>query len=358
MNDTEVNEMAVMLVNTTKILEMFDIPSESLGVDTKVAYSANRVLVFSDAGVVSLPFSKKDLKKAIKLTDDWYGYRDSIEAAIYVVAFGGFSIPALSKVKNGVVLYGKVYTLLKSDTVVITGATLINRAKKLIKKIEELPTWKNKEGVDFLKFGDIDAMQPTAYKESVVGVADGKPLLEVEADKFKKYVGKPDIPLKVEPLAVDLKVDMAVDGDTTDNWETKVGNAIKSGGIEGTDLIEKKFNKAMGKVKLSVCQQLYQKVGSTDAGSVYQAVALRDDLKIAARFKGGHVSVRAEGDIKKYTASLTAAGYTVHGSGSHASFHVQAGTKSLRHKVLGAGIFGLCLEFPKVANDFESIGGE
>ena len=94
-------------------------------------------------------------------------------------------------------------------------------------------------------------------------------------------------------------------------------------------------------VKLAEAQLLYQPVKATSAGSVYHVVALSDDLKVAARVKGGTLSVRVEGPkVGTLKTLISETGFNH--SGDYASVHLQTkGDATMNRKALGALISAL-----------------
>ena len=108
---------------------------------------------------------------------------------------------------------------------------------------------------------------------------------------------------------------------------------------------------ALDPVLLADANQLYQPVTGTSGGSVYYVMALRPDLKVAARAKGGKLSVRFEGDVTKYQPNFAQLGLGM-ASEKHASMHVEVTTLDMARRTIGAVIFGMGLEwstdYPKV----------
>ena len=88
---------------------------------------------------------------------------------------------------------------------------------------------------------------------------------------------------------------------------------------------------------------MYQPVHGSSTGSRYFMVAGNADLRIAARFKGGTLSVRIEGDgWTKHAQSMATCGFDTHGDKSYASVHLAVGGDLvLANKTLGALIMGL-----------------
>lgn len=95
----------------------------------------------------------------------------------------------------------------------------------------------------------------------------------------------------------------------------------------------------------------YQPVVGTTKGSVYRTFAVSTGLKIAARFKGSTLSMRAEGSDLP-SAMGTLGGFKFKQNGPYASVHFEIGNDSaLGAKTLGAllSLFGLKY-FEKVAD--------
>ena len=99
-------------------------------------------------------------------------------------------------------------------------------------------------------------------------------------------------------------------------------------------------------VKLTDATQMYQPVYGTSGGSRYFVVAANKDLRIAARFQGGSLSVRIEGPgLDKNTGAIVQCGFDMHLPGkNYASLHLSVGGDPvLANKTLGAVLLGLGL---------------
>ncbi len=108
-------------------------------------------------------------------------------------------------------------------------------------------------------------------------------------------------------------------------------------------------NPALGKapqVKLADATAMYQMVHGTSTGSKYYVVALAQGLKVAARYGGASLSVRAEGENLAIMANvLKIAGLDT--KGDYASMHFQvAGDDMLAQKTLGAVLAVIGSEAP------------
>ena len=95
--------------------------------------------------------------------------------------------------------------------------------------------------------------------------------------------------------------------------------------------------------KLREAKKMYQPVHGSSTGSRYFMVAGNADLRIAARFKGGTLSVRIEGDgWMKHASAMSTCGFDTHGDKAYASVHLAVGGDLvLANKTLGALIMGL-----------------
>lgn len=115
--------------------------------------------------------------------------------------------------------------------------------------------------------------------------------------------------------------------------------------------------KTMKPVSLVLADKMYQPVIGTSSPEPYYVVALRDDLKVAARLKGGSLSVRIEGTgFSKYTALLKDAELQVHGM-SHASLHLDTKGAKMAARALGAVLCSLNINFDTPAPVLKNIGG-
>lgn len=87
-------------------------------------------------------------------------------------------------------------------------------------------------------------------------------------------------------------------------------------------------------IPLVEATELYQKVAGTSGGSVYTVVGLFDDLKLAARVTAaGKLSLRAEGNLEKFSLPLKACGFS--SGGGYMSVHFAA-SGTLATKTFGA----------------------
>lgn len=112
-------------------------------------------------------------------------------------------------------------------------------------------------------------------------------------------------------------------------------------------------------IKLRDANQMYQPVLGTSAGSRYYVVAANADIRVAARYLPGKLSIRIEGTgLAKHQKAIETAGIDVHSGKDYASVHLQVGNDVvLANKTLGAVLLGLGVEldtpFPqlqKIAN--------
>lgn len=111
-------------------------------------------------------------------------------------------------------------------------------------------------------------------------------------------------------------------------------------------------------VQLRQATQMYQPVAGTSAGSRYYVVAANEDLRVAARFSGGTLSVRVEGKgWDKYKSQLSAAGFgKVSTSKQYASLHLDVGhDKVMASKTLGAVLLGLGIPMQTPLPDINKV---
>lgn len=114
-----------------------------------------------------------------------------------------------------------------------------------------------------------------------------------------------------------------------------------------TVLPEHEMNTAQP-VKLWEATKMYQPVTASSVGSKYFVVALRPDLKLAARYIEGRLSVRAEGTgLPNYFNAFIESGFNA-GTGYY-SLHVQVGGDKMLSRTLGSILLGLNVDFTLVA---------
>lgn len=100
--------------------------------------------------------------------------------------------------------------------------------------------------------------------------------------------------------------------------------------------------KTAPQVKLRDANQMYQPVHGTSPGSRYYVVAGSDDLRVAARYTTGTLSVRIEGPkLAQHSASIKAGGFELKAAKDYASVHLSVDNDQLAAKTLGAILMGL-----------------
>jgi hypothetical protein len=105
-----------------------------------------------------------------------------------------------------------------------------------------------------------------------------------------------------------------------------------------------KFKGVAGEITtLEKADKLYQPVSATSAGSRYVVMGLGPSLKVAARLKGGVLSVRVEGDVVENKEALESAGLNL--KNGYASEHFHVGTDMMAKRTLGSIMLGLGVEF-------------
>lgn len=111
-------------------------------------------------------------------------------------------------------------------------------------------------------------------------------------------------------------------------------------------------------IPLRQATQMYQPVQGTSAGSRYYVVAANADLRVAARFQSGTLSVRIEGKgWDKYKAAIVASGFgKVSPNKQYASLHLEVGhDKVMASKTLGAVLLGLGIPMETPLPDLNKV---
>lgn len=103
---------------------------------------------------------------------------------------------------------------------------------------------------------------------------------------------------------------------------------------------------------------LHQKVKGSSAESVYVAVAINDNTKVAARISGQKLSVRVEGVLSPFTVdSFTKLGFDkkVAGGLTYLSNHFTCNESATPDKVLGAVLIGCGIKFHTQLPDVSKV---
>lgn len=109
-------------------------------------------------------------------------------------------------------------------------------------------------------------------------------------------------------------------------------------------------------IKLSNSKKVGQLVRGTSQGSVYVTIAVGADLRVAARVRPDMaVSIRVEGEVGKYKSALQAGGFSV--GADHASAHLNAGTKVMMRKTVGALLHSIGAVFTETLTNFDPLIG-
>jgi hypothetical protein len=158
-----------------------------------------------------------------------------------------------------------------------------------------------------------------------------KPVADMVAADNAKFLNKPST---LEKLQAGLKaqpIAKPVGPDPASKWPVRSVKEMKT----------------MPTVKLRDAYGLYQPVQGTSAGSRYYVVAGNDELKVAARWVGGSLSIRIEGPkINQHAAKVAAVFGAVHAKQLYASLHLDVGNDPvLANKALGAVLLGLGVPF-------------
>lgn len=118
--------------------------------------------------------------------------------------------------------------------------------------------------------------------------------------------------------------------------------------------------KTAQQVKLRDATMMYQPVFGTSGGSRYFLVAANADLRVAARYQGGSLSVRIEGpNWKKFTTNIASCGIdNISSDKDYASVHLQVGGDMVvASKTLGAVLLGLGIPLETPMPDLKVIKG-
>jgi len=99
-------------------------------------------------------------------------------------------------------------------------------------------------------------------------------------------------------------------------------------------------------VPLETADRLYQPVNGSSGGSRYFVVALRSDLKVAARYRGDKLSIRVEGKaLKVFSKALDVAGFAS-SNGPYRSLHLgPLGGPVMAGRTLGSVLCGMNIDF-------------
>jgi hypothetical protein len=112
-------------------------------------------------------------------------------------------------------------------------------------------------------------------------------------------------------------------------------------------------------VSLFDASEIFQPVKGTSASSIYRVIALRNDLKVAARYINNTVSIRIEGDIKNYFEKLKQASMSVHAGKGYASMHLGGiETPVMMRKVVASILGAMEIEFDRTLTKLSKLQGE
>lgn len=114
--------------------------------------------------------------------------------------------------------------------------------------------------------------------------------------------------------------------------------ATASSLVDASDLLKQaKETVLLPPVVLGVADRLFQPVSGSSPGSVYYVFLLSGQLKMAARYKGANLSVRAVGYTDSQKQALVDSKFDAHSS--YCSAHFKVPSPELVYKTLGA-LFG------------------
>ena len=96
-------------------------------------------------------------------------------------------------------------------------------------------------------------------------------------------------------------------------------------------------------VKLRDAHKMYQPVHGSSSGSRYTLVGGNAEVRIAARYTGGQLSVRIEGPgWQKHASAIGDIGFECYNAKDYASMHLAVGEDTkMANKTLGAILLGL-----------------
>lgn len=112
-------------------------------------------------------------------------------------------------------------------------------------------------------------------------------------------------------------------------------------------------NTVSGVIPLIEAKTIGQKVLGTSANSIYVVFVLFDGMAMALRRKGSKLSLRAEGDLKKYSSGLISVGFEMHDN--YSSVHLHVADSNLLKKTVGAVIGAVGLSSVLCVGDVEKM---
>jgi len=131
-------------------------------------------------------------------------------------------------------------------------------------------------------------------------------------------------------------------------------------GSQGMDFsaVTKTQTKTGKRLHLKDATRLYAPIQGTDESSRYVLVAATEDTRVAARWKGGSLSIRLETTIPGISQTLQMNGFSQKKQG-HWSLHVSSESALMIWRSLGSILFGLGLEWktsPPKRDRLEGVG--
>ncbi|WP_162742361.1 hypothetical protein [Nitratireductor sp. OM-1] len=111
-------------------------------------------------------------------------------------------------------------------------------------------------------------------------------------------------------------------------------------------------------VPLSLADRMYQPVSGTSGNSRYYVVAGNQDIRVAARYKDGILSVRVEGPkLEKHMSAICSSGFDQKSGKNYASVHLSVVNDQLAAKSLGALLLGMGVQLDTAYPNLNLIKG-
>jgi len=112
-------------------------------------------------------------------------------------------------------------------------------------------------------------------------------------------------------------------------------------------------------LKLEDANLMYQPVKGSSTKSIYHVVAMTTDLRIAARYQGGSLSIRAEGNLDKFKERLKEGGFSMGNIGKgYVSVHLTIADQLLAKRTLSAILAGMGVAFATPIPVLDTIIGK
>lgn len=138
----------------------------------------------------------------------------------------------------------------------------------------------------------------------------------------------------------------------------QVGEAAKQAAL-AWEVFDLKLLQSSPAVKLRDATKMYQPVYGTSNGSRYFVVGGNDDIRVAAKYKGGSLSIRVEGpNWEKHLSNIQNVGFgKADVSAGYASLHLSVSDDLVAAKALGAVLLGLGVQLDTPLPNVKLIKG-